>query len=41
MSYIFCIRVEKHNAKEAQKLILDNDHLIKGISFVFEDKDIK
>lgn len=41
MSYIFCIRVDKYNAKEAQKFILDNDHIFEGISFIFEDKQIK
>jgi len=40
-SYLFVVRVDKSNAKEAQKLILDNDHIFEGISFVFEDKEIK
>ena len=40
-SYIFVVRVDKSNGKEAERFILDNDHIFEGISFIFEDKQIK
>jgi hypothetical protein len=40
-SYLFVVRVDKNNAKRAQDLIMDNDNIFEGISFIFQDKNIK
>jgi len=40
MSYIMLISIEEENIKEVKKLILNNDHIINGISFTLKDVNI-
>lgn len=39
--YIMTVFVSKENIKEAQKLILSNDHIFWGISHIIKTEDIK